>query len=79
MFSLRRQLVCECTCPPAVSERMNLDPHPVFPFIELERPSSTRHTKVPVTATGPPRKLALAADDETSSPALVKHVLSGEV
>jgi hypothetical protein len=32
-----------------------------------------------MTATGTPGRLALAPDDETSSPALVKRLLGGEV
>jgi hypothetical protein len=32
-----------------------------------------------MSATGTPGKLALASDDETSSPALLKRLLGGEV
>jgi len=58
---------------------MDLDPDPVLPFVQLERSPSTRDTKMPVTATGTPGRLALAPEDETSSPALVKRLLGGEV
>jgi hypothetical protein len=58
---------------------MNLDRDSVLPLVQLKRPSSTRHTKMPMTATGTPGKLALAPNDETSSPALLKRVLGSEI
>jgi hypothetical protein len=58
---------------------MDLDPDSVLPLIELERPASTRQTKMPMTTAGTPGELPLAADDETSLPALVKRLLGGDV
>jgi hypothetical protein len=58
---------------------MDLDPDSVLAVIQFKRPRSARHTEMPVTATGMRGKLTLAADDKTSSLALVKRLLGGEV
>jgi hypothetical protein len=76
--SQRGQFIGESTRPAAVPQRMNLDPRAALPVGQFQCAPAARDRKVPMTASRAPRQLALASNDETTSPTFLQRVEGAE-
>jgi hypothetical protein len=58
---------------------MHLHPYPVLPFVQLYGAGASWNPKMPVMATGTPRQLTLALDDQTALAALGESPVSRDL
>jgi hypothetical protein len=73
------KVVCERTCPTAITQGMHFHPDPVLPFVQLQRARTAWYPKVPMMATGAPGQFALAAHDEPAPATFFEDLPSGEL
>ena len=72
------KLLCEGSCPTAVTQRMYFHPDLVLPLAQFQCARTAWDAKVPMMAADPPGQLALTSDDETAPAALVENLPGSE-